>query len=169
MNRKVKETLEALNVHHIKTNLYHSASNSKVERFHRFLHDVLAKKLKDNVNIWNLYLNQALAAIRFNVSESLKFSPFFLSYNRDVVLPLDKILKPRRTYADEDAHQIALEQHHKSFVLVHKHLKRARKRQKKYADKKAKDEQYEVGDPVYYSVPKKEQTQSWLETLLSYH
>ena len=95
-----------------------------------------------------------MAAIRFNVSESLKFSPFFLLYNRDVVLPLDKILKPRRTYAGEDA-QIALEQHHKSFVLVHKHLKRARKRQKKYADKKAKDEHYEVGDPVYYSVPKK--------------
>ena len=26
---------------------------------------------------------------------------------------------------------------------------------KKYADKKVKDEHYEVGDPVYYSVPKK--------------
>ena len=51
MNRNVKETLEALNVHHIKTHLYHIASNSKIERFHRVLHDVLAKKLKDNVNI----------------------------------------------------------------------------------------------------------------------
>ena len=42
VNRKVKETLEALNVHHVKTSLYHPASNCKVERFHRVLHDVLA-------------------------------------------------------------------------------------------------------------------------------
>ena len=81
---------------------------------------MLAKKLKDNDNTWDLYLNQALAAIRLNVSESSKFSPFFHLYNRDVVLPLDNILKPRRKYAGEDAHQIALEQQHKSSVLVHK-------------------------------------------------
>ncbi|MCG8033371.1 MAG: DDE-type integrase/transposase/recombinase [Candidatus Thiodiazotropha taylori] len=155
VNKKVKETLEALNIHHVKTSLYHPASNSKVERFHRVLHDVLAKKLKDNVTSWDQFLNQALAAIRFNVSESSKFSPFFLLYNRDVVLPLDHLLKPRRKYVGEDAHQIALEQQHKSFVLVHKHLKRARKRQKKYADRKAKDIKFEVGDPVYYSIPKK--------------
>ena len=29
--------------------------------------------MKDNVQTWDLYLNQALAAIRFNVSESCKF------------------------------------------------------------------------------------------------
>ena len=154
VNRKVKETLEALNIHHVKTSFYHPASNSKVERFHRVLHDVLSKKLKNDVTTWDLHLNQALAAIRFNVSESSKFSPFFLLYNRDVVLPLDNILKPRRKYMGENAHQIALEQQHKSFVLVHKHLKRARKRQKKYADRKAKDDHFEVGDPVYYSIPK---------------
>ena len=42
-----------------------------------------------------------------------------------------------------------------SFVLVHKHLKGARKKQAKYADRKAKDIQFEVGDPVYYKVHNK--------------
>ena len=120
-----------------------------MERFHRVLHDILAKKLKDNVNTWDLYLNQALAAIRFNVSTSSKFSPFFLLYNRDVVLPIVNILKPRRKYTGEDLHKIALEQQRKSFV------KRARKRQVKYADRKAKDIQFEVGDRVYYKVHNK--------------
>ena len=46
-----------------------------------------------------------------------------------------------------------MEQQHTSYVLV-QHFKRALKRQKRYADKKAKDEHYEVGDPVYYSIPK---------------
>ena len=44
VNQTVRETLQAFNVHHVKTSLYHPASNSKVERFHRVLHDILAKK-----------------------------------------------------------------------------------------------------------------------------
>ena len=101
VNRKVKETLEALNVHHVKTSLNHPASNSKVECFHWVLLDVLAKKLKDNVNTWDLYLNKTLAAMRFNVSESSKFLSFFLLSNRDLVLPLHNILKPRWKYAGD--------------------------------------------------------------------
>lgn len=54
----------------------------------------MLKKMKDNVQTWDLYLNQALAAIRFNVSESSKFSQYFLIYNRDPVLPIDNILNP---------------------------------------------------------------------------
>ena len=38
-----------------------------MERFHRFLHDILAKKVADNQETWDLHLNQALAAIRFIV------------------------------------------------------------------------------------------------------
>ena len=150
VNRVVRETLHVLNINHVTTSYYHPSSNSKIERFHRTLHDVLSKKLKDNLNTWDLYLNQTLAAIRFNVSESSKFSPFYLLYNRDVVLPIDNILKPRRKYTGEDMHQIAIEQQHKSFVLVHNHLKRAKKRQAKYADRSATEVNFEVGDPVFY-------------------
>lgn len=152
--KTVRETLQALNVRHVKTSLYHPNSNGKTERFHRVLNDILAKKLRDNVSTWDLHLNQTLAAIRFNVCASTKFSPFFLLYNRDVVLPLDNILKPRRKYIGEDSHKIALEQQHKSFVLVHKHLKQAKKRQAKYVDKKAENADLEVGDPVYYKIHK---------------
>ena len=94
INRVDRETLEALNIHHVQTSFYHPQSNSRIERFHRTLHDILSKKLKDNLSTWDLYINQTLAAIRFNESESLKFSPFFLLYNHDVVLPVDTILKP---------------------------------------------------------------------------
>jgi transposase InsO family protein/predicted aspartyl protease len=149
INRKVRETLEALNIHHVQSNYYSPQANGKVERFHRTLHDVLAKKIEEDVQTWDLYLNQTLAAIRFHENESLKFSPFSLVYNRDVVLPLDTILKPRRRYMGEDQYQIALNQQHKSFVLVHRHTKEARKRRKKYADRHSKEEKFQVGDPVY--------------------
>lgn len=96
VNKVIKECLAHLKLDHIFINVYHPQSNDKIERFHRTLHDVLSKKVADNQQAWDLYLNQDLVAIRFNVSESSKLSPFYLLYNKDVVLPIDNILKPRR-------------------------------------------------------------------------
>ena len=115
----------------------------------------MAKKVADDQQTWDLFLNQALAAIRFNISESSKFSPFFLLYNRDVVLPIDNILQPRRKYVGEEYHQIALQEQHKSFVTVRNCLRKAKKRQAKYADRGTKEIEYKVGDPVYYKNPRK--------------
>ncbi|XP_060071985.1 uncharacterized protein LOC132551825 [Ylistrum balloti] len=149
-NRVMRETLAVLNISHLTTAFYHPQSNAKVERFHRTLHDILAKKLDDDTTAWDVYLNQTLAAVRFNISESSKFSPFFLLYNRDVVLPVDNLLQPRRKYVGEELHQIALEQQHKSFMLVHKNLKRAKQRQERYANRHTKPVEFKVGDPVHY-------------------
>ena len=72
------------------------------------------------------------------------------------MLPLDNILKARRKYMGEDSHKIHIEQLHKSFVLVHKHLKHAKRRQAKYANKNAKDIHFGIMDPVFYKVHKRE-------------
>lgn len=145
----MEDTLWELNIHHITTSYYNPQGNGKVERFHRTLHDVMAKKVQEDVHTWDLYLNQTLPAIMFHVNESTKYSPFFLLYNRDVVLPLDTILKPRRRYMGEDQNQVALQQQHKSFVQVHRNLKEAKRKQKIQADKGSKEEIFHVGDPVY--------------------
>ena len=42
VNRKVRETLDAMNIHHIKTSYYSPQSNARTERTHRVLHSVLA-------------------------------------------------------------------------------------------------------------------------------
>ena len=149
INRQVRETLDAMNIHHIKTSYCSPQSNARTERTHRVLHTVLGKQIQEDVQTWDLYLNQTLAAIRFHVNESSKFSPFFLLYNRDVVLPLDTILKPHKRYYGDDEFQNCLQNQHKSFTLVHRHMKEAKKRQKEYADRGSKDDNFQVGDPVY--------------------
>ena len=116
INKTVLETLQSLKIDHIRTSVYHPQSNARVERFHRTLHDILAKKTQESQNTWDLFLNQTLAAVRFNISQSSKYSPFFLLYNRDVVLPVDNLLKPRRKYVGEEMHLIALQEQHKSLV-----------------------------------------------------
>ena len=149
VNRVMRHTLETLNISHVTTSYYHPQANSKVERFHRTLHDVMSKKVSDNIETWDLHLNQVLAAIGFNTNESTKFSAFYLLYNRDPVLPIDNILKPRRKYLGEEPHKIAIEQQHKSFIMVHQNLNRAKKRQAKYADRNSQYTEFQVGDPVY--------------------
>ena len=65
VNKVMKETIAKLKIDHVLTSVYHHQSNAKVERFHRTLHDVLAKKVADDQQTCDLFLNQALAAIRF--------------------------------------------------------------------------------------------------------
>ena len=146
----MRETLRELNIHHVKTSFYNPKGNAKIERFHRTLHDILSKLMEDNLNTWDLYLNQALAAIRFNVNESSKQSPFFALYNRDCVLPLDNLLKPRRKYEGEEFHKIILQNQHKAFLQTYKILKHSKRKQKDYADKNTKLVDFQIGDPVYH-------------------
>ena len=62
----MKYTLEQMNIIHVTTSYYHPQGNSKVERFHRTLHDVMSKRVSENVETWDIYLNQVLSAISFN-------------------------------------------------------------------------------------------------------
>ena len=55
---------------------------------------------------------------------------------------------------------MGLQQQHKSFVLVHRHLKKVKKRQAKYANKNSEYTEFQVGDPVYL---KQQQRKSKLE------
>lgn len=66
INKKVEDMLKELNINHITTSYYSPQGNGKVERFHRTLHDVMAKKLVDSAETWEIHLNQTLAAIRFH-------------------------------------------------------------------------------------------------------
>ena len=77
-------------------------------------------------------------------------TPFYLLYNHDPLLPIDNILKPRHRYCGEESHRIGLQQQQKSFVLVHRHLKKTTKRQAKYANKSIEYTEFQVGEPVYF-------------------
>ena len=147
VNRVVKEIPDSLNIHHVTTSYYHPNSNSKLERFHRTLHDILAKRLQDRQDTWDLHLNQVLAAIRFNVSETTEYTPYYLLYGRDVVLPIDNLLKPRRKYQGEDMHLITLQEQHKAFMLVHGRLRRQQRKQAKYANRNHKKRDLQTRGP----------------------
>ena len=121
---------------------------------------MMSKRISENVETWDIYLSQVLAAIKFNTNDSTKFPPFYLLYNCDPLLPIYNILKPRHRYYGEESHKIGLQQQHISFVLGHRHLKKAKKTHSKYANKNSGYTEFQVGDPVYL---KQQQRKSKLE------
>ena len=101
VNMVMKHTLQEVNISHTTTSYYHPHGKSRVEQFHCTLHEIMSKKVSDSHDSWDIYLNQVLAAFMSNVSESTKFSPFYLLYNHDPVLLIDNTLKPRRRYLEK--------------------------------------------------------------------
>ena len=109
INRVMKHTLQEMNIGHATTSYYHPQGNFKVELIHWTLYDVMSKKVSDRLDTWDIYLNQVLAAIRFNINEATQFSPFYLLYNHYPVLAIDIILKPRRMYLGEKPYKKQLD------------------------------------------------------------
>ena len=103
-----ESVLKELNIVHIRTTVANPAGNGVTERTHRVINDIVSKLVQGDTQTWDLHLNQALAAIRFSPSETTKFSPFFLQNFRDVLLPLDNLLRPRRRYMGDEFHKVAL-------------------------------------------------------------
>ena len=152
VNEVMRETLGELNIQHITTSPYNPQSNAKVEIFRKTLADVLAKLAEHNGGNSNLFLTQALATVRFSMNEMTKFSPYYFVYGRDVVLPIDNLLRPGRKYLGEDHHRIILEQLHKIFTQVRRRIRRAQKRRNDRINRNREEVSFKIGDPVYYKI-----------------
>lgn len=96
-----RETLQQLNIIHV-TSFHITLRSSKITT----LRDCLSKQVQNKTGAWDICLSQTLAAVRFKVSDSTTFSPFYLLYNRDGTLPIDNLLKPRRKYLGDEFHQM---------------------------------------------------------------
>ena len=88
----MRKVLTALNIKHITTTTYHPQGNAKIERFHRTMHDILAKKMEGNLTNWDVFLNTASDYKRANYYDTTNFSHFYLLYGCDAILPTDNIL-----------------------------------------------------------------------------
>lgn len=152
INETIRYITNALGIAHIQTSFYNPRAN-KIERWHRFIDDIICKTADDEN--WDVYLNQCLAACRFAPSEGTKYSPYFLLYGRDVLLPLDSMLQKRKRYTGDEGHKICFQRMHHAFSIAYKNLKKAKKRQQKYANKNTEPVDFDIGDAVFYKKHKK--------------
>ena len=148
--------MKELNIKHIRTSVYAARSNGVIERSHRSLNEILAKLQNKQKNTWDLYVNQALLALRTQVSRTTNKSAYELLYHKSPVLPLDQILIPRRKNYKEDYHAAVFQDMHRAFLEVLRYSHKTKEARNKTANKNRKLTTFEVGDNVFYRNHKRE-------------
>ena len=91
-----------------------------------------------------------MTAYNSSISSGRKYSPFFLLYHRDPVLPLDTILEDRGHYYGDDFLPTALERMHLAHHLVRENIKNQNLKNRQYRNKNLRGQiTIDIGDPVY--------------------
>lgn len=85
----VKYLLKRYNIRQIRISPYNSAANGVVERGHYTIREALIKSCNGKITRWPDYVPHAFFADKVTTRRATGYSPYFLLYGTDPVLPLD--------------------------------------------------------------------------------
>ena len=73
------------------------------ERFNQTLQRQLIKVIKDEQDQWDLFLDAVLFSYRVSRQDSTKYSPFYLMYGRNAILPVEfNIAEEHKNESEEE-------------------------------------------------------------------
>ena len=101
----VNEILDSLcnemGIKHKLTTAYHPQTNGLVERFNRTLCETLAKFANENKNDWDTFVPSTLFAYRTKRHNTTRHEPFYLTYGREAILPIEFQVQTQSTHTKE--------------------------------------------------------------------
>ena len=102
------------------------------------MHDLISKHLfqTNEQTAWDTYIPFVLSALRTSTNTSTKFSPYFLLYKQDPIMPLDTLLKPRTKYLGDEDHKFNLQRLHIAYTVTRDKIKRSQDRRLETENKK---------------------------------
>uniref|UniRef100_A0A8C1WAH7 Gypsy retrotransposon integrase-like protein 1 n=1 Tax=Cyprinus carpio TaxID=7962 RepID=A0A8C1WAH7_CYPCA len=137
-------------IRHSRTTPYHPQANP-AERFNRTLLGMLRTLEETEKSNWAEHLNKVVHAYNSTVHESTGFSPFFLLFGREPVLPIDLVL-PTKQVKNTQSHTDYAEKWKRSmqeaYEIAKKNMKKAAARGQRNYNRKAWSSVLEPGDHV---------------------
>lgn len=95
LSQVVENILRECNVIHRCTSAYHPQTNGLTERFNRTLSDMLSMYVSQDHDNWDRILPFITFAYNTATQDTTHYSPFILTYNREVSCTMDTILRYR--------------------------------------------------------------------------
>ena len=127
---------------------YHPQTDGQTERANRSIEEMLRAYVGKRQNDWDERLGMVEYAYNNAVHSSTGYTPFYLCYGRHPLSPVQLLSQVESKNAAADAFLRQLEE---DVVHAMEQLGRAQEQQKKYADKRRRDVEFQVGDEVLLS------------------
>lgn len=154
----MKHVVTILGVHKINTSAWHPQTDGMTERFNGTLVNMLAMCVNTHQKDWDSYISFVLYAFRCSRQDSTKESPYFLTFGRDPVLPIEFGVGntsipniPPQSYALKLRSRMR-----EAFVLARANMEQAQHKQKQQYDRTHSiPVTYKPGDLVWlYTKPR---------------
>ena len=127
---------------------YTPRSNGKTENFNKFLKASIRKLCQEDTTAWDQVLDQILFAYRYCPNTSTGEAPYTLLYNRDPLLPAQKLIKCFEPYKGDSTLGKRIEQSWITLSMVAKMLERMWANQKRHYQYCKATHEFQVGDLV---------------------
>lgn len=155
MSEVMKEYLGKLKVKHLRATAYHPRTNGMVERLNGSLVSIVRKCAESNPQSWDLFINEALLALRIRVHSTTGISPFFLTYCVNPKIPGDsahpKIIVDFANFPEvaESWRKQQIERANEERLAAYEKFKQVQAKSKEDYDKLISKESYNISDLVY--------------------
>ena len=152
----MKEVCRLLNIKHAPGPTYNPKSNS-VERSHRDLETVMKALVEDFPSEdWENLIYPALLALRTSRSRTTGFTPFFLLYGREAMLPIDIAYgaTPDHRYGHVEYANMLYSRLERAFTIAREKMRRYIERTRTYYSDNVPTKLFEEGQLVWLYLPR---------------
>jgi hypothetical protein len=129
---------------------YHPQTDGQTERANRTLEEMLRSRINFNQTDWDEHLAVAEMAINNSIQASTGFTPFYLNYGQEIMLPLDRAIAELRPCKNPEA-ESRIKQLKSSLIKARANIELAQHRQAHYVDQHRREVSFKIGDQVLLS------------------
>jgi Integrase zinc binding domain/Integrase core domain len=157
VSKIVERLLLIIGTTHRLSSAYHPQTNGLTERFNKTLCESLAKTASQHNKQWDIFLSATLFAYRTLQQSTTKQTPFFLTYGRQAVMPVQLEIQsyPEELFKEEQIEEILQRRMYDLIgtlvdtkLIAKENIQASQQLQKERHDRKIKNEQLQEEDLV---------------------